>query len=89
MSVVKLRWKAVESGFEKIILKNNILIGHFISDQESPYFNSGIFRNIIAFVNKKPDLFKMKEKNNKLSLTVYNVNTISKAVNFLQTILNG
>jgi transcription-repair coupling factor (superfamily II helicase) len=88
LSVVKLRWIAVDSGFEKIIMKNNQLIGYFISDQDSTYFKSEIFSKILAFVNKNPDLFRMKEKNNKLSITVSNINTINKAVDLLQTILN-
>ncbi len=89
LSVVRLRWIAVESGLEKIIMKNQTLIGYFISDQESPYFKSQVFNNILAFVRNNPTMFKMKEKNNKLSITIHNISTISKAVNFLQTILNS
>ena len=89
LSVVRLRWMAVELGFEKIILKNQKLICNFISDQNSLYFKSQIFAKILSFVQKNPDSFKMKEKNSKLTLTINNINTISKASSFFQKILNS
>lgn len=86
--VVRLRWKAVKLGFERVVLKNQKLIGYFIFDQDSPYFQSEIFSNILSFVQKNPDSLTVKEINNKLTLTIENINSINEAVNFLQTILN-
>ena len=85
--VVGLRWKAVKLGFERIVLKNQKLIGYFISDQDSPYYQSEIFSNILSYVQKKPDSLTVKEINNKLTLTIENITGISEAINFLNTIL--
>jgi transcription-repair coupling factor (superfamily II helicase) len=87
--VVKLRWNAVKLGFERLVLKNQKLIAYFISNQDSPYYKSEIFSNILSFVQKNPDLLSLKEINNKLTLTLENIDNISEASVFLKTILNN
>ncbi len=87
--VVKLRWNAVKLGFERIVLKNQKLIAYFISNQDSPYYKSEIFSNILSFVQKNPDSISLKEINNKLTLTLENIDNISEAAGFLKTILNN
>ena len=82
LNVVRLRWLAIDLGFEKLILKNNIMVMHFISNQESPYYQSSIFSGILKYVQKKQELFQMKE-GKKLSLTVQNINNINKALKIL------
>ncbi len=83
LNVVKLRWKAIELGFEKIILKNNKMLIHFISDQESPYFKSKIFIDILNHVQQQSKLFKIKEGKNKLTLIIEKITNIEKASNIL------
>jgi len=87
--VVRLRWNAVKLGFERIVLKNQKLIAYFISNQNSPYYKSEIFSNILSFVKKNPESLSMKEINKKLTLTLENINNISEAAGFLKTILNN
>ncbi|MCF8335377.1 MAG: transcription-repair coupling factor, partial [Bacteroidales bacterium] len=82
LNVVKLRWLAIDLGFEKILLKNNIMVMHFISNQESPYYQSAIFSGILKYVQKNQELFQMKE-GKKLSLTVQNINNINEALTIL------
>jgi transcription-repair coupling factor (superfamily II helicase) len=83
LNVVRLRWLAIDLGFEKIMLKNNIMVMHFISNQESPYYQSPIFSGILHYVQKNQDLFRMKE-GKKLTLTVYQINNINKALETLK-----
>ncbi|MBI5219317.1 MAG: transcription-repair coupling factor [Bacteroidia bacterium] len=80
MSVVRLRWAAVKLGFEKVILKNSVLTGYFISNQDSLFYKSTIFSNILAYIQKNPNLFKMKESKDKLTLTVENIKNLSEAI---------
>jgi transcription-repair coupling factor (superfamily II helicase) len=75
--VVRLRWMAVSLGFERVVLKNNVLICYFISDGSSPYYESGIFGRILAFVKSNPSRFIMKEDKDKLTLTIRNIKSIS------------
>ncbi len=85
--VVRLRWVAVRLGFERIVLKNQILVCYFISSRNSPYYESEIFSMVLSFVQRNPGLFRMKENKDKLTLTIENIKSISEAVNFLKTIL--
>ncbi|MBN1413453.1 MAG: transcription-repair coupling factor [Bacteroidales bacterium] len=79
MQVVRLRWLAVDLGFEKLVLKGRKMIGYFISDPNSPYFKSATFDYILRVIQKNPGQFRMKEANNKLSLTIDNIETVSDA----------
>ncbi|MFO8234877.1 MAG: transcription-repair coupling factor [Bacteroidales bacterium] len=83
LNVVRLRWVALELGFEKIILKNSIMVLHFISDKNSPYYQTSHFINILQYVQKKQDSFKVKE-GKKLTLTVKNIKNISQAYEVLK-----
>lgn len=85
--VVKLRWLAMDLGFEKIILHNNRLVLHFISNQLSPYYQSPVFSNILGYVQRKPQYFSMKEGVNKLTLTIDNIKSISESYTLLEQML--
>ena len=52
INVVKLRRKAVTLGFEKIVIKQQKMICYFISDQESDFFDSKIFQNMLLVLQR-------------------------------------
>jgi|TARA_R110000782_G_scaffold237188_1_gene323330 transcription-repair coupling factor (superfamily II helicase) len=81
---IQLRWIAKEIGFEKLLLKQKKLIGYFINNPDSPYFQSGRFTNVLSFVQQNQRICKMKEKNNKLSLVFENVTSIHQAIEFIE-----
>jgi transcription-repair coupling factor (superfamily II helicase) len=78
--VVRLRWRANKLGIEKIVLKNKLMICYFTGDYNSEYYQTEIFKGILNFIQKNPDKCRMKEGNNKLSLTFYEVKNIEKAL---------
>jgi len=88
LNVVRLRWIAIKLGVEKIILKKNKMIIYFISNQSSPFYQSGIFMSILNFVQKQKNNCVMQEKNNKLSLTFTNITNIAQAISTLKKVLN-
>lgn len=59
---LKLKWYAEKLGLEKIILKQNQMIGYFISDQESSFYQSQQFRAVMASVQQNTNKFILKEK---------------------------
>lgn len=77
--VVRLRRIAIKLGFEKIILKNNKMIIHFITNQTSAYYKSSLFMCIVQYVQEHPRLFTMKEERNKLTMTIPKIDSIQKA----------
>ncbi len=83
LNIVKLRWKAIELGFEKIILKNKIMIIHFIHNKESMYYQSPIFMEVIQKVQQHSSVFKMREKSDRLTLVTNNINSVQQALNIV------
>ena len=84
---VQLRWMAMDAGFEKMILKREKFIVHFVSDQQSDYYQSAVFRQILNFVQQQPRRFRMKEAKDKLSMTIDFVTNLDEALEMLQKLL--
>jgi transcription-repair coupling factor (superfamily II helicase) len=80
INVVRLRWLAIDLGFEKVILKNGRMILHFISNQMSPYYQSETFTHILSFVQKEPRLFRMREEKSRLTMSVDKITSVSQAI---------
>jgi transcription-repair coupling factor (superfamily II helicase) len=86
LRTIRLRHIAIKLGFEKITLKNGLMVLYFISNPKSTYYQTPVFASIIQHVQSCPKLFKVKEGNHKLSIVVNNVNTMSRAINILAEI---
>ena len=89
IEVVRLRWLAIGLGIERIILKNKKMTCYFISDQRSPYYQSPAFTKILQYVQKNPGKCRMKEKQDKLSLSLENIKTVVAAKAILEEIGGG
>jgi transcription-repair coupling factor (superfamily II helicase) len=87
LEVVKLRWKAIELGMEKIILKEGKMICYFISDQQSPFYQSALFMKIVQYVQKGKTKGQMRERNHKLTLTFSNVPNVETAGYILEEMI--
>lgn len=86
INTIRLRWLAIEIGFEKLILKNNRMTGYFIQKQDSPYYQSEIFTVVLKFVQQNMKSSKMKESNGKLTLSFENVKSIENAIHSLKIV---
>ena len=84
MSVVKIRNLGSSLGFEKIIIKNGVMITFFISNHLSPFYRSDRLQKIVDNMNKYPKIFTFKQDNGKLRLFIRNVNSLSKALEILK-----
>jgi transcription-repair coupling factor (superfamily II helicase) len=72
-------------------MKQNKLIGYFINDQQSSFYQSANFTRVLQFVQKHPNRCKMKEKQTRaalrLLLTFDNVTSVDKALKALRPIV--
>ena len=88
LNSIRIKWIATKMGIEKIIMKQGKLIGYFVADQQSAYYNSKQFRQMLVFVQQHANICKMKEKETKnglrLLLTFENVKSISRALEFME-----
>ena len=87
-NAIKLKWIGKELGFEKISLKKNIFRGFFTSNQNSKYFESNYFRNILNFLRENPQQCELKEVKNKLVLKHNYIQNINDVLKFLFQIKN-
>lgn len=84
---IKLRKMSRNIGFEKISLKNNKLTAHFISDPHSDYFSSEHFAKVLNYVQNHPQTCKMKQQNDKLSITIANIPSIIEGIKVMEEVL--
>lgn len=77
-TVLRIRNLGAVLGFEKIIIKNGMMIFFFISNPMSPYYQSKVFSNVIDRVGEH-QMFNMKQVENKLKLVVRGVDSLDKA----------
>ena len=88
---VQIKWIATKAGFEKIVMKQNKLIGYFINDQQSSFYQSNNFTKVLQFVQTNATACKMKEKQTRnglrLMLTFENIKSVKQALKVLKPIV--
>jgi transcription-repair coupling factor (superfamily II helicase) len=82
-TTVRCRKAAVELGFEKLFLKNNILKCFFVSNPDSPYFQSEIFNGILLFLQNGTNKGKLKQVGKNGILVVEDVINMNELYDFL------
>ena len=82
--IVRIRQLGLKLGFEKIIIKNGVMIAFFISNPLSQYYKSDRFEKILENITNNPMLFELKQNDNRLRIFVRNVESLSKAYNVLK-----
>ena len=84
--VVKIRNRGAALGFEKIIIKNGILIGFFVSNPMSPYYKSEVFERLMGRISAMEGRVELKQVENKLKIVARGVPTLASAFNILNSI---
>ena len=82
--IVRIRQLGQKLGFEKIIIKNGVMIAFFIYNPLSQYYRSERFSKILENISLNPKIFELKQNDNKLRIFVRNIETISKAYDVLK-----
>jgi len=88
MNSIRIKWIATAVGIEKLVMKKGKMIGYFVSDQQSDYYQSSKFRKVLQFVQKYSNLCQMKEKQTpnglRLLLTFENVKSTKRALELME-----
>ena len=82
--IVRIRQLGQKLGFEKIIIKNGVMIAFFISNPLSQYYKTDRFAKILENVSINPKLFELKQNDSKLRIFSRNVDSIAKAYEVLK-----
>jgi len=88
LNSVRIKWIATGIALEKVVLKKGILMGYFISDQESAFFQSPEFSNVLSYVQQHNEICRLKEKQTRnglrLLLIFDHIQSVNKALEVLQ-----
>ncbi|MDA8685717.1 transcription-repair coupling factor [Robiginitalea sp.] len=88
---VRIKWLATSLGLEKVILKKGKLVGYFIADQQSPFYQSPAFTHILKRVQSYPKLATLREKETRtglrLQLVIEHIKSPEQALKALQPLV--
>ena len=84
--VVPLRVYGKRLGIEKIMLKQGQMFLFFVSNSDSPYFQSEAFGKILNYVSNHPRQCNFREANGKRSVVISPVASVGDALTICRTI---
>jgi transcription-repair coupling factor (superfamily II helicase) len=86
---VKCRKLAVDLGFEKMSLKNDVLRCHFINRPDSPYFESDLFNHIIQYLQTQTNKGRLKQTGRLFLLVAEPIKSMEEMYKFLSGLHKG
>lgn len=88
LNSLRIKWIAAKIGLEKVVMKQGKMIGYFLADQQSSFYQSKAFTKVLQFVQTHPRSCTMKEKKTRtglrLLLTFEKVTSVDRALKVLQ-----
>jgi transcription-repair coupling factor (superfamily II helicase) len=90
---VEMKWLGAELGLQKILMKQEKLVGYFINDQGSSFFESIQFSKILEYAKINSKICKLREKKTRgglrLLLSFENIKTVQQGLELFKAILNS
>ena len=87
---VRIKWLAKELGLEKIILKQKRMLGYFVANQQSDFYQTQAFSKMLQYVKNNGKSCVMKEKETKnglrLLITFIRIDSVKTALHILNKI---
>jgi len=87
--VVPLRVCGKQLGIEKIILKQERMHLYFVSNPDSPYFQSEPFGRIVEYVSAHPRQCNFHEAGGKRSVIISSISSVGEALTICRSILTA
>ena len=85
--VVPLRAAGKQLGIEKMTLKQANMYLYFVSNSDSPYYQSEAFGRVLNYVSRHPRQCNFREVNGKRSVVISQVATVEAALSICREIL--
>lgn len=86
LDAVRLKWSARELGFEKVSLEKDAIKAWFPADQESAYYSSVFFGNLLKYITGNPSLCRMKQTPKSLTVTFQGIRNIAAGISLFEEI---
>ena len=87
LNVVRLRWLAKRLAIDRIVMKKGKMTNFFVTNTDSPFYNSGTFTKVLEFVKTHPKSCMFVEKNDRLTLSFESVHDIEKGIRLLEKVV--
>ena len=87
LRIVPLRRLSARLGAEKIFLKGGRMTLFFVSNPDSPFYQSKAFGKVIDYMMKYTRRCDLREQNGRRSMLIKNVTNVETAVSVLQEIV--
>ena len=87
INVVPLRVLGKQLGIEKLMLKQGKMFLYFVSNPDSPYFQSVAFGRILDYVSRHPRQCNFREANGKRSVVISSVPSVIAALTICREIM--
>ena len=88
LRIVPLRRLAKRLGAERVVLKAGRMVLYFVSNPDSPFYQSMAFGKVIGYMGTHPRYCNLREQNGKRSMVIKNVDNVETAVTILQEIVS-
>ncbi len=88
-TILRCRKISVLLGFEKILLKDEILKCFFVSNPDSPYFQSDVFNGILQYLQRGTNKAKLKQVGKNGILIVQDVTDMNTLYTFMHRMLKS
>ena len=82
--IVRCRKLAVELGFEKMLLKDELLKCYFVNKPDSPYFESETFRLLLNYIQTQTNNAKLKQVGKLFMLVIVDIKNTQQLLWMLQ-----
>ena len=79
MVLLRIRWRALQLGIERIVLKNGRMTLYLVGKDTSPYYQSSAFTALLTYIGAHPHACRLGEKDGKRFATFSSVNYASEA----------
>lgn len=86
LNVVRLRREAIRLGMERVKVKNGLMIVSFVGEQNSPYYKSDTFMNMLQKITADPNRYVLRPKGMKLAMTIRKIPDIESGYKILTTL---
>ena len=83
INTVRLRRMAKALGIEKLVLKEGQMKCYFVSNQDSAYYQSGIFTEILTYLKHNSRFCSLKQTGEKLMMVLADIRTVGIALQSL------
>ncbi len=87
MHIIQVKWLASQLGVERLILKQQRMILYLVSNNDSLYYQSDVFGNIIHYASWHPRDCQLRD-GEKRSVLIRKVSTVAQALSILNEMLH-